>query len=101
MCTASFPPLQVPDAAGERGGLQPPQPTLPRHPDVAGSARCCPRERDRADGQRDQPVAAMGGEPARRNGGPRGAGVLVLGTPLLPQGGSGQRPREPFPCVQR
>ena len=48
--------------AGERGGPQPAQPALPCHPDVAGSARCGPRERHRAHGQRDQPVAAMGGE---------------------------------------
>lgn len=92
---ASFPPLlQVPDAAGERGGFQPPEPALEGHPDPAGPAGRGPRQRHRAHGQRDQPVAAMGGEQLEG----RGDGDMGLG--LLPQG-QGSPPKVPPPPSPR
>lgn len=94
-----FPLLQVPHAAGERGGSEPTQPALPCHPDIAGSTRRCSWERHRAHGQRDQSVAAMGGEPVRRTRGPSGAGWWCLGCGCFPRV-SGQLSRVPFLCIQ-
>lgn len=61
--------LQVPDAAGERGGPQPSEPALAGYPDAAGSSGRRPWERDRAHGEWDQPVDALGGEPSSGDGG--------------------------------
>lgn len=74
--------LQVQDAAGERGGLQPSEPALQGHPDAAGSSGCGARQRHRAHGQRDQPVAAMGGEHLQGCGDAGGMGMAVG---MLPQ----------------